>query len=58
MDWKEPILEGEKTNVRFFETLPVNERSRVDFSTVRGVQFLAAVRVLRSLRRAAARRLT
>ena len=40
MDWKEPILEQEKTNVRFFETLPVNERSRVDFSTVRGVQFL------------------
>ncbi len=40
MDWKEPVLEQEKANVRFFETLPVNERSRVDFSTVRGVQFL------------------
>ncbi len=40
MDWKDPILDAERDNVRFFETLPVNERSRVDFSTVRGVQFL------------------
>jgi pyruvate-ferredoxin/flavodoxin oxidoreductase len=37
---KEPIAEAENDNLRFFETLPVNERSRVDFSTVRGVQFL------------------
>jgi pyruvate-ferredoxin/flavodoxin oxidoreductase len=40
MGWKAPILEAEKTNVNFFETLPVNDRSRVDFSTVRGTQFL------------------
>jgi pyruvate-ferredoxin/flavodoxin oxidoreductase len=37
---KEPIEGTEKENFRFFETLPVNDRSRVDFSTVRGVQFL------------------
>ncbi len=29
-----------KANVAFFETLPVNDRSRVDFGTVRGTQFL------------------
>ncbi|MCC2592036.1 pyruvate:ferredoxin (flavodoxin) oxidoreductase [Tessaracoccus sp. OS52] len=32
--------EKEKTAVEFFETLPVNKRSRVDFGTVRGAQFL------------------
>ena len=37
---KEPVLENEKTNIRFFETLPEVDRGRVDFSTVRGVQFL------------------
>ena len=38
-------------NIDFFETLPVNDRSRVDFGTVRGTQFLAAaLRVLRRLR--------
>ncbi|GAA1394109.1 pyruvate:ferredoxin (flavodoxin) oxidoreductase [Luteococcus peritonei] len=38
----EPVLERteEKQNVDFFETLPVNDRSRVDFGTVRGTQFL------------------
>ncbi|MFZ1414619.1 MAG: pyruvate:ferredoxin (flavodoxin) oxidoreductase [Defluviicoccus sp.] len=40
MGWKDPILESAKTDIDFFETLPVNDRSRVDFSTVRGVQFL------------------
>jgi pyruvate-ferredoxin/flavodoxin oxidoreductase len=40
MGLKETIEEAEKKNLRFFETLPVNDRSRVDFSTVRGVQFL------------------
>jgi pyruvate-ferredoxin/flavodoxin oxidoreductase len=40
MSWKEPVVEPEKANIAFFETLPVNERSRVDFSTVRGAQFL------------------
>ncbi len=36
----EPVLETERENVAFFETLPVNDRSRVDFGTVRGAQFL------------------
>jgi pyruvate-ferredoxin/flavodoxin oxidoreductase len=40
MGLRETIREAEKENLRFFETLPVNDRSRVDFSTVRGVQFL------------------
>jgi pyruvate-ferredoxin/flavodoxin oxidoreductase len=31
---------AEKEAITFFEGLPINERSRVDFSTVRGVQFL------------------
>ena len=34
------LLATERENVAFFETLPVNERSRVDFGTVRGSQFL------------------
>ncbi|MFV0450748.1 MAG: 4Fe-4S binding protein, partial [Propioniciclava sp.] len=29
-----------RTNVAFFESLPVNRRSRVDFASVRGTQFL------------------
>jgi len=37
---KAPILEQEKANIGFFETIPVNDRSRVDFSSVRGAQFL------------------
>ncbi len=32
--------EPTKTNVAYFESLPINRRSRVDFATVRGVQFL------------------
>jgi pyruvate-ferredoxin/flavodoxin oxidoreductase len=40
MALKDPILEAERENIAFFETIPVNERSRVDFSTVRGAQFL------------------
>jgi len=37
-----PVLERtkEKENVAFFETIPVNRRSRVDFANVRGTQFL------------------
>ena len=35
-----PLLEPERENIAFFETLPVNDRSRVDFGTVRGTQFL------------------
>lgn len=33
-------LEVEKKSVAFFESLPYNDRARVDFSNVRGVQFL------------------
>ncbi len=36
----EPRLATERENISFFETLPVNDRSRVDFGTVRGTQFL------------------
>ncbi len=32
--------EPTRTNVEFFESLPINRRSRVDFATVRGVQYL------------------
>ncbi|HMM93694.1 pyruvate:ferredoxin (flavodoxin) oxidoreductase [Phycicoccus sp.] len=35
-----PVLERERENVAFFETLPVNDRRRLDFGTVRGTQFL------------------
>ncbi|SDB90290.1 pyruvate-ferredoxin/flavodoxin oxidoreductase [Raineyella antarctica] len=35
-----PRLEQEKKNIEFFQTLPVNSRTRVDFGTVRGTQFL------------------
>jgi pyruvate-ferredoxin/flavodoxin oxidoreductase len=37
---KQPILAREQASIAFFETLPVNDRSRVDFANVRGVQFL------------------
>ena len=37
---KAPILEQERANIAFFEALPTNDRSRVDFANVRGVQFL------------------
>ena len=30
----------ERKNIDFFESLPTNDRSRVDFGTVRGTQFL------------------
>jgi pyruvate-ferredoxin/flavodoxin oxidoreductase len=36
----EPLLAAGRENIEFFETLPVNDRSRVDFGTVRGTQFL------------------
>ncbi len=36
----EPRLVAERENIGFFETLPTNDRSRVDFGTVRGTQFL------------------
>ena len=37
---KLPLLTAERANIAFFETLPVNDRARVDFADVRGVQFL------------------
>ena len=37
---REPLVAAERENIAFFETLPVNDRSRVDFGTVRGTQFL------------------
>ena len=37
---KEPILEQGRKNIEFFETLAFNDRASVDFSSVRGAQFL------------------
>ncbi len=37
---KAPVLESQRANLEWFEQLPWNERSEVDFSNVRGVQFL------------------
>ena len=37
---REPLVEAERDNIAFFEQLPRSDRSRVDFGTVRGTQFL------------------
>jgi pyruvate-ferredoxin/flavodoxin oxidoreductase len=37
---KAPMLEQEQANIVFFEALAMNDRVRVDFANVRGVQFL------------------
>ena len=37
---KVTLIDQEKKNLAFFETLPLPDRSRVNFSNVRGVQFL------------------
>ena len=37
---KSADLDGDREAIRFFESLPVNNRSRVEFSSVRGTQFL------------------
>jgi pyruvate-ferredoxin/flavodoxin oxidoreductase len=37
---KQPLLEESIENIKFFETLPYNDRAKVDFSSVRGAQFL------------------
>jgi len=37
---KRPLLERERANVVFFEKLAWNDRARVDYSSVRGTQFL------------------
>jgi pyruvate-ferredoxin/flavodoxin oxidoreductase len=36
----EPLLDSARRDIAFFETIPVNDRSRVDFGSVRGTQFL------------------
>ena len=36
----EPLVAAERESIAFFETLPASDRSRVDFGTVRGTQFL------------------
>jgi len=36
----EPLLPSERDKIAFFESLPATDRSRVDFGTVRGTQFL------------------
>jgi pyruvate-ferredoxin/flavodoxin oxidoreductase len=40
LDAREPLVNAERANIAFFEQLPVADRSRVDFGTVRGTQFL------------------
>ncbi len=40
MGEKEPVLQKEKQNIEYFENIPWNDRSRIDFSTVHGAQFL------------------
>ena len=40
LDLREPLLAAERERIAFFEQLPATERSRVDFGTVRGTQFL------------------
>ncbi len=37
---KAPLLQEGRESIAFFERLPVNDRARVDFENVRGVQFL------------------
>ena len=40
LDDREPLLASERQNIAFFEQLPATDRTRVDFGTVRGTQFL------------------
>ncbi len=37
---KAPLLEAGRANIDFFERLPVNDRTLVDYANVRGIQFL------------------
>ncbi|HEY4465861.1 MAG TPA: pyruvate:ferredoxin (flavodoxin) oxidoreductase [Streptosporangiaceae bacterium] len=37
---REPLIDQARRDIAFFETIPVNDRSRTDFGTVRGAQFL------------------
>jgi pyruvate-ferredoxin/flavodoxin oxidoreductase len=36
----EPMMPAERDSIAFFETIPASDRSRVDFGTVRGTQYL------------------
>jgi pyruvate-ferredoxin/flavodoxin oxidoreductase len=40
MGEKEPVLQTEQKNIEFFESITWNDRSKIDFSTVHGAQFL------------------
>ena len=40
LDQREPLLAAARESIAFFEELPSADRSRVDFGTVRGAQFL------------------
>jgi pyruvate-ferredoxin/flavodoxin oxidoreductase len=40
LDAREPRVAAERESIAFFERLPRSDRSRVDFGTVRGTQFL------------------
>jgi pyruvate-ferredoxin/flavodoxin oxidoreductase len=40
LEARAPRVDAERENIAFFEQLPPNDRSRVDFGTVRGTQFL------------------
>jgi pyruvate-ferredoxin/flavodoxin oxidoreductase len=37
---REPLVDAARESIAFFESLPRSDRSRVDFGTVRGTQFL------------------
>ncbi len=37
---KAPVFDEGRANIEFFERLPINDRAKVDFSSVRGAQFL------------------
>ncbi|HSD03970.1 MAG TPA: pyruvate:ferredoxin (flavodoxin) oxidoreductase [Gaiellales bacterium] len=40
LEEREPIVAAERERIAFFETLPVNDRARLDYASVRGAQFL------------------
>lgn len=37
---KAPVLEVEKENLEYFDVIPMNDRAEIDYSSVRGAQFL------------------
>ena len=40
MQPKAEVIESNRENIQFFEQLPLNERNKVNFATVHGIQFL------------------